>query len=141
MHGAAIKVTYSGSRSKKIREFYCENEECEVSQARMMWENFIYDDQRQDEICLVCEAKAVEHMGSVHGWSKCKERTKEQLKKRSKDHMRWCAAKGIHPNETGYSPGNREWVNKTRAKNTSRTTMDHFKYAHKDWEPGKHPVG
>jgi len=134
-----IKVTYKGARSRKIREFFCSNEECEVSEARVLWEHLIYDDERGDEVCPVCEAQASEHLGTSHGWVCSKERTKEQLKKRSKDHMAWCKKKGIHPNDTGYSPGNREWVNKTRAKNRSHSTISHFASAHKTWHPGKTP--
>lgn len=122
----------------KIREFYCANEDCE--QHNCSWEAFVKEDQRSEQACSSCGSKALEAIGCVNGWLNCPDRTKEMLVKRSKDHMDWCVKKGIHPNDTGYSPGNREWVNKTRAKNTSSSTMAHFANAHKNWTPGRRPV-
>lgn len=129
-------VTMSGATgSRKIREFTCSNEDCEAHQ--YSWEVFVRESERESQCCPLCESKAQELIGCVNGWVKCDKRSKEQLKKRSKAHMDWCRKKGIHPNDTGYSPGNREWVNKTRAKNTSRSTISQFKNIHKTWNPGK----
>jgi len=118
---------------KKARDFFCENENCEVT----FFEELIEDSERDSVVCPICELKASEHFGTVHGWIKSTERTKAQLKQRSKDHMKWCIKKGIHPNDTGYSLGDRKYNNRTRPKNKDPRTIQKFGKIHETWKPGK----
>lgn len=126
-------VKVSGTRTRKMRDFRCQNEECEVD----LFEEFVFDDEMEDVCCPECGEGALFCLSAVSHWETTPERTQAMLKKRSKQHMKDCIDKGIHPNDTGYSPGSPEWRNKTRAKNTSKTTMSQFRYAHKNWEVGK----
>ena len=116
---------------RQIWDYHCES--CGTD-----FERIVTEENRDEQHCPNCEALAKRVPVAPAGWCPSKERTEAQLKKRSHDHMKWCRDKGIHPNDTGPDSSNAcpIWRNKTRGKNTSKSTIDKFRNVHKKYTPG-----
>ena len=118
----------------QVHDYQCSNEDCKNS-----FEIIVDAKKKDEQVCDLCGAKAERLLSFGSCYAPSKERTSAMMKKRSQDHNAWCRKKGIHPNETGDSTTSFNadpiYRNKTRAKNTSRQTVERFRNAHKGWEP------
>ena len=63
---------------KKLREFICGNEECQMFSCT--WEKRVFEHERDGQSCPVCLDEADELVGTINGWLNCPERKKNQLK-------------------------------------------------------------
>jgi hypothetical protein len=114
----------------RLYDFRCTNDECQHVEEKIV-------ENRTDIPCPICnspmQVSIVENAPA--SWINSRERTLAQLKKRSSDHTRRCKEKGIplDANDTQIS-SDPVWRNKTRAKNTSRTTIADHANDHIHWK-------
>ena len=103
---------------KMLWDYVCSEESCDKT-----WEKLVCTEERDLQECM-CGEKAIRKMATPLGIGNYPNRKRDQLKKRSKEHMAHCEKTGNHPDSVGsYNPGNSEWRSRTRAKNTSPSTM------------------
>jgi len=112
----------------KVYDYYCH--ECGTKEERLVKANCI-----DEEVCESCEGLMDRLPCAPVGWIKDPARTAMQLKKRSHDQTQRCLRKGI-PLDDPSSLANvdPEWRNRTRAKNTSRDTINQHRYDHLGWD-------
>ena len=116
----------------KVLNYMCTDESCEYFEAIV--ERTIHKSKVNQQTCD-CGSLLKIVPAATKSWVVSKERTNGQLRERSKDHFAHCRKAGIHPDDTGGGSFDSDpvWRNKTRAKNTSRTTIDQLANAHKKW--------
>jgi len=115
-------------------DYQCKSEDCGHE-----WEGFVQSQDKDGQTCPECGHEARRLLAPTAGWVCSAERTAAMGKKRSQDHLARCKKTGQSVNDTANNSASNDpvWRNKTRAKNTKRSTMDQFANVHKSWNPGK----
>lgn len=110
----------------RVWDFICKN--CGHEQEEFM-------EGRHTITCPQCGETMDFAMSAPVFWIDGQDRTANQLRKRSQEHTKRCKEKGIplDANDTQIS-SDPVWRNKTRAKNTSRETINQHRNDHLHWK-------